>query len=276
MADIPLPKAFHLSTASGERFCIYHQAKERATRTAILYIHPFAEEMNKSRRMANLQSRALAATGYSVLQLDLNGCGDSSGDFGDATWQSWLDDISLAWDWLQARHQSVFLWGLRLGATLAFDFANVNNRWPSGFLIWQPVLNGEIFMSQFLRLRVASEMMEGVKAGGVQVLRDSLKRGESVEVAGYRLNPELVHQIDSMQVRKIIPKSPHVCWLEIVAEKGQTASPVATQTKEIWRQAQIDFTFDTVVGPAFWATQEIVDCPALIQRTIDYMELRSA
>jgi alpha/beta superfamily hydrolase len=40
--------------------------------------------MNKARRMAALQARALAALGYGVLLLDLHGCGDSSGDFGDS------------------------------------------------------------------------------------------------------------------------------------------------------------------------------------------------
>ncbi|MBK8384562.1 MAG: hypothetical protein IPL11_02315 [Candidatus Accumulibacter sp.] len=41
---------------------------------------------NKSWRIVPLQARALATAGYAVLQIDLMGCGDSSGDFGDATW----------------------------------------------------------------------------------------------------------------------------------------------------------------------------------------------
>ena len=70
----------------------------------MLYIHPFAEEMNKSRRMAALQSRALAQAGYAVLQIDLLGCGDSSGDFGDATWQSWVSDVVLGCQWLRSQN----------------------------------------------------------------------------------------------------------------------------------------------------------------------------
>ena len=69
---------------NGQRFCLFHRAHGDVTKGSILYIHPFAEEMNKSRRMAALQARALAKAGYAVLQLDLLGCGDSSGDFGDA------------------------------------------------------------------------------------------------------------------------------------------------------------------------------------------------
>ncbi len=73
-------------------------------RGAVVYVHPFAEEMNKSRRMAALQSRALAAAGFAVLQIDLLGCGDSSGDFGDASWDEWIDDVLLAVRWLRGQH----------------------------------------------------------------------------------------------------------------------------------------------------------------------------
>ena len=73
--------AFFLDTADGPRFCLYH-APVGECRGALVYIHPFAEEMNRSRRMAALQARALTAQGFGVLLLDLHGCGDSGGDFG--------------------------------------------------------------------------------------------------------------------------------------------------------------------------------------------------
>jgi alpha/beta superfamily hydrolase len=74
-------------------------------------VHPFVEEMNKSRRMAALQSRSLAARGYSVLQIDLFGCGDSSGDFADASWEIWVQDVVLGAQWLSQRvGGAVALW----------------------------------------------------------------------------------------------------------------------------------------------------------------------
>ena len=66
-----------------------------------MYAHPFCEEMNKARRMAALQSRRLAALGYSVLQIDLFGCGDSSGDFADAR-EIWKRP-QIALDWLRPK-----------------------------------------------------------------------------------------------------------------------------------------------------------------------------
>jgi alpha-beta hydrolase superfamily lysophospholipase len=50
------------------------------------------------------------------------------------------------------------LWGLRLGALLALDAAPLCDPAPAGFVLWQPVVSGEQFLTQFLRLRVASAM----------------------------------------------------------------------------------------------------------------------
>ena len=68
---------------------------------AIIHIPAFAEEMNKSRRMLAMQAQAFAGQGYAVLVLDLFGTGDSSGDFGEATWDIWLQNIDTALVWLK-------------------------------------------------------------------------------------------------------------------------------------------------------------------------------
>lgn len=225
--------------------------------------------MNKSRRMAALQSRALAANGYAVLQIDLRGCGDSSGDFSDATPDRWNADIAAAWDWIHANvHQSVVMWGLRLGATLALDFCASQKRLPTAFLLWQPVLSGELFMTQFLRLRVASEMLDGTKTGGTKALRESIDRGELEEIAGYRLNPRLVAYIDTLQISKISPLNVPVNWLEITTGSARGPTPATTRVAEVWRQAGIDLELDTIAGRAFWSTQEITDCPDLVAKTM--------
>ncbi|MGL5987461.1 MAG: CocE/NonD family hydrolase, partial [Burkholderiales bacterium] len=69
-------------------------------RGIVVYAHPWAEEMNKSRRMAAEMARQMARSGFAVLQLDLAGCGDSDGDFADASWDAWLEDIDRAAAWL--------------------------------------------------------------------------------------------------------------------------------------------------------------------------------
>src|SRR5215472_6075674 len=117
-------EAFFLPAAVGQRFCIYHAASGPLARGSLLYIHPFAEEMNKSRRMVALQARSFSNAGYAVLQIDLMGCGDSSGDFADATWESWVQDVTLACEWLRHRSSSpLWIWGLRSGCLIAVEAA---------------------------------------------------------------------------------------------------------------------------------------------------------
>ena len=52
MSDSASPDIFFLPRNGGQRLCIYHAARGPSVRGALVYIHPWAEEMNKSRRMA--------------------------------------------------------------------------------------------------------------------------------------------------------------------------------------------------------------------------------
>ncbi|MCC6473266.1 MAG: hydrolase 2, exosortase A system-associated, partial [Burkholderiales bacterium] len=217
---------FFLPAPAGERLCLFHPPRA-ALRAAVLYLHPFAEEMNKSRRMAALGARALAARGCAVLQIDLYGCGDSSGDFGDASWEAWLEDAALALGWLRARADApLALWGLRLGALLALDAARQGAASPERFLLWQPVASGEAMLTQFLRLRVAGEMLaEGKAATGVQDLRSRLAAGAAQEIAGYMLSPALAASIDALRLSELRPARGAVHWLEVVPEAGRAPTP---------------------------------------------------
>jgi exosortase A-associated hydrolase 2 len=177
--------------AWGHRFAIYHRPFGEEPRGKVVYIHPFAEEMNKSRRMAALQSRALARAGYAVLQIDLLGCGDSSGDFADATWDTWIDDVVEACRWLDARHSGpLIFWSLRAGCLLATRAAQrVDGRVELVF--WQPPVIGAAILQQFLRLKLAAEIQGGPGKGVVDALRARIAAGETIEVAGYCLSAPL-------------------------------------------------------------------------------------
>ena len=59
----------------------------------LLLICPFAEEMNKSRHIYSLLARQLCLSGIACYLLDYRGTGDSSGDFGEATIDKWLEDL---------------------------------------------------------------------------------------------------------------------------------------------------------------------------------------
>ncbi len=239
----------------------------------MIYLHPFAEEMNKSRRMAALQSRALAAVGYDVLQIDLLGCGDSSGDFADASWQVWLEDVLLAHRWLRTKTLApLTLWGLRGGCLLAASAA-VDLPETTNFIFWQPVISGKQHWQQFMRLKMAGALAGGDAKGVTELLRQQLAAGQSVEIAGYGIAPALAEGLEQAELKP--PASlGHIIWLEISLRDEATLSPVSQKRLEQWLAAGYNIDVRIVCGPAFWQTTEIEDAPQLIAATLAALEVR--
>jgi uncharacterized protein len=265
----------------GQRFAIHHPPSADITRGLVVYIHPFAEEMNKSRRMAAQQSRALAAAGFAVLQIDLLGCGDSAGDFGDATWAHWVHDTVCAVRWLRQRHPGAeglappaqWLWGLRAGCLVAVDAAGqlAAEGERCDFLFWQPASAGKLLLQQFLRLKAASELLGGQAKAAMEELRGELAAGRRVEIAGYTLDAALCNGLEQAALRPPAMQPGRALWLEVSAVDSPTLAPAGAATLAAWRQASWTVDTQALRGPAFWQTTEIEDAPALLQATLAAM-----
>lgn len=267
----PVPDAFFLPRDSGQRLCVYHAPHDthRPAQAALVYVHPFAEEMNKARRMAALQARALAAQQCAVLQIDLLGCGDSSGLLSEARWADWLADVHAACDWLVQRHAEapLWLWGLRAGALLALDAAAA--RQPAAhLLLWQPMTAGKALVQQFLRIKAAANLSDGAAAKTAMAsLRQALAAGETVDIAGYPLSSGLVHDLEAAVLANPASDS-QVYWLEVSPRADATLAPASSRTLEAWQLAGHAVQASVVSGPAFWQATEIEVAPALLQATL--------
>ncbi len=265
---LPPPAPFFLPVAGqGARFCLYH-APAGPCKAALVYLHPFAEEMNRSRRMAALAARALAAQGVAVLQIDLLGCGDSSGDFGDARWELWRADVALAAAWLRERSgHAPGLWGLRAGALLALDCAPEMD--CPRLLLWHPVHSGAQYLTQFLRLQLAADMLDQQQAARTTTaaLRATLRAGTPLEIAGYTLAPAMADALDALDSKKLVPPCP-VHWWELAAEAGRPLPPAGAAVLQAWQAHGATVQAQVVEGPQFWATPEIATSPALLAATI--------
>ena len=273
----------------GQRLCVHYAARlpagvpdGAAPRAQVLLLPPFGEEMNKSRRMIALAARAFAAAGLEVLTLDLLGCGDSSGDFGDASWAAWQDDVRLGAAWLDqrlpassgtgdavGRKPPLWLWGLRAGALLApsayidsLDFFRELN-----LLLWQPVTAGKVQLQQFMRLRVAADLIGGQAKGAMQAMRDQLAQGESVEIAGYALSPALAEGLEAAQL-KPSPRIARVAWLEVSPREDASLTPAAEMAVSAWRTQGAQVRAAVCQGPSFWAATEIEEAPRLIEASV--------
>jgi len=268
-------EAFFLPAAHGQRLCIHHAAAGGRARGAVLYLHPWAEEMNKARRMAALQARALAEAGHAVLQVDLHGCGDSSDTWAEASWTGWVDDAVLAAQWLVARYPAaaqgqLWLWGLRAGALVAVQAA-ARLAPRCHFLFWQPASSGRVLLQQFLRLKGAAEL-QGDAKGVIDAARRGLAAGQVQHIAGYPLSPALAQGLEQAALTPPPEQPGHapgrVVWLELSTRLEATLLPASTPRVDEWRAAGHAVQTQVVAGPAFWQTVEIEDAPALISASL--------
>ena len=266
---------FFLDSQIGPLFAIYWPPKNNDAVRAVLHVPAFAEEMNKSRRMVALQAQSLAEQGYLVLVIDLYGTGDSAGDFGEATWTLWLNNISDAVAWLKQQGADVIsLWGLRLGVLLAMDFISQHPGVVENLLAWQPVLTADNFVTQFLRLRVAAAMMNNAKLQEkTSELKKQLHQGEALEVAGYLLNPELMKPLMAMKIDPTSLRSlKKVQMFEIVMGSDTQPTFVNQKFLETLLAAEVDAGLTAVTENCFWASQEIVIAPNLLRLTSECLK----
>jgi len=219
--------------------------------------------------MVALTSRVLAAAGIGVLLLDPHGTGDSGGDFAEARWETWRGDVTTAADWLQAEAGGpVGLWGLRLGGLLAAEALKATLERFNRLLLWAPVAKGETFLTQFLRIRVAAAMGEEF-GENTKTLRAQFAAGESVEVAGYEIAPDLAAALDGAALADCAPPAGlPVTWFDLVAQAGRDLPPASRRLTEAWTEAGVDLRAEAIQGDPFWSLQEIALAPSLIPATL--------
>lgn len=267
-------EAFYLGPPvfdEGRRHVLLQRPADSAPiRGAIVHAPPWGEEMNKSRRMVSLQSRALASAGWAVMQFDLLGCGDSSGEFRDATWEGWEHDVACAARWLAAEAPGpLWFWGLRSGCLLAAAATRRFDR-AQGLLLWQPVTAGRTVLQSFLLVEAAAAMAGNAAAATLSQLRRSLAEGGTVEVAGYELSSRLAEGLDSSLLTQP-PAGLRCLCLEVSARADTGISlPLQTLVRD-WTGAGVPTTAVRVEGPSFWQTTEIEVAPTLIEATLQAM-----
>lgn len=268
---------FRHSAPHTQRYAVWH-APDVLPSALVVYVHPFAEEMNKARRMAAMQSRALADSGLAVLQMDLLGCGDSAGDFGDASWDAWVADVQAACvlarelfgrDWPRAACPPMWLWGLRAGSLLACA-ASAGMPETINLLFWQPTPVGKAVLQQFLRLKVAAAMGQAEGKSVSEQLRADLSAQRHVEVAGYRLGPRLASGLERAVLEPPVLAG-RLLWMETSARDDLSLLPASQGVIARWKAAGLHVQSHVAAGPAFWNTVEIEDAPALLSATTEFM-----
>jgi len=260
-------KPYFLKTLQGHVF-IQSFVPEQPNGEAVIFVPPFAEEMNKSRRMMGLLGHSLAAKGVLMVIPDLYGTGDSEGGFSDARWSIWLDNVEQLVHKLKEQGiKTVSFTGLRMGCLLINDYISQQKSAIKRVVFWKPVTSGKQMVNQFLRLRVANSMMDGKKET-IETLRGLLVGEGELEIAGYSLNADLIHTLDEKKISAgSFDSSINLYWFEVLASENQPMPMASTKTIQNLVDRGVDVNVQQFVGENFWANQEIAEIPELISVT---------
>ena len=257
-----------LESTEGRLFAMYRACAQPANQ-AVFYVPPFAEEMNKARRTSTLLAERVQRHNANFFSLDLFGTGDSEGEFHDARWEIWLDNLQTGIDYLHRKQQEhITLIGLRLGAILAAEFCQKYAFHPDQLILWQPPGSGRQLMTQFLRVQIAADMHGGDGTGvTTKALRAQLDNGASLEIAGYDIHPELFHAIDRLRLADILP---HVHQpIQLLEITGKSDKPLTLGTRKLLESLPSSVTVHAqpVNGEPFWSIQEITVSETLLDVT---------
>jgi exosortase A-associated hydrolase 1/exosortase A-associated hydrolase 2 len=264
------PKAFMLDGARGALCAFYFEPQAgQPLRGDLLVVPAFAEEMNRCRAMVALQARRLAAQGVGTLVLDPYGTGDSAGEFADATWAQWRDDLLRGVAWLDAHGQGCrALLGVRLGAVMAGEIARACAG-VQQLVLWQPVLSGKTFQTQFLRIRIAAEMDLPERVKSTAELRAMSAAGQVVEVSGYEVGSALAADLDAVAFEAAAwPARVATQWFEVASDDSMGLAPASQSAIDAQRAAGAVVDAQVVTGPPFWHVHERELAPALIEATL--------
>lgn len=263
------PRAFMLAGSSGALCAVYFEPRAGVAPLGdVLVVPAFAEEMNRCRAMVALQARALAELGVGTLVVDPHGTGDSAGEFSQASWAQWRQDLLLAVAWLDAHGKGCrALLALRLGAIMAAELVRECPR-VSQLVLWQPVLSGKTFYTQFLRIRLAAEMNQPDRIKSTNELRAMSAQGQLVEVSGYEVGPTLAAELDGLNFDlSACAERLAIDWFEVQTDAEASLAPASQKTIDTLRSSVASLHAQAVTGPAFWHVHEREVAPALIAAT---------
>jgi len=156
--------------------------------------YPVGQEYIRSHRAFYQLAVRLARAGFHVLRFDYYGCGDSEGDFEDANFSQWTEDIVDAVAEIRRKSgwQKVCLIGMRLGATLSM-MAAANQQNIEGLILWEPIVDGKKYLEELAAMHksyVGHYKLENKK--GISSM------GIPAEVIGFPMTTRLVEDLKTI------------------------------------------------------------------------------
>lgn len=251
------------------RILVVSYAPERPTDRCVLVVPAFAEEMNKSRRLVHDTGVALQRRGICTLVPDLYGTGDSEGDFADARWEIWIEDLRRTVGWARERGAARFgVLVVRYGMALLLAAAKHMDVVFERGVAWQPTMSGSTVLRHLLRMKVMAARMAGEAVPSADALRESLLNGtEPLEVGGYLLSPQLA----SAMLAAESASGPPTIVRHGLAIDFDASSASRSADGDAGDTGSAQWRTHSLAGERFWMATEPGPNPALIECTAAFL-----
>lgn len=257
----------------GRLFTLLYQPDNRSDDTECFIVAPsFAEEMNRCRYMCTMLAQSLAEQGYAFLSIDPYGVGDSEGNFVDADWEQGNKDLLTGIAYAdRLGFKKISIVGVRLGALQALQIqAEIPNLYR--LILWQPVINGQSALTQFLRIKIAASIGRNETPGTITDFDAQIEKGESIEVAGYDVSPGLYSGMKVSRFEDYIDScSVPVGWFTTLTSKDRKTPRAESNMIAKWQKNGAIVNHRIVYGPSYWQVHERTLVPGLVDATVNYI-----
>jgi hypothetical protein len=179
-------EAGYFEVAGTHLYTVLHRVSKPLAR--VLLVGPFASERQNSYLPWVRWARYLAARRFEVLRYDYRGVGESLGQFEEATFKDWSDDLQVLGKWFMNREPALpfFLHGLEIGGLLASG--SFQSGMGDALLLWSPPADAnQALRSTLLRWVGLEQLLKpGAERRSAGDYIRELEQGKSIEVEGYQ------------------------------------------------------------------------------------------
>jgi exosortase A-associated hydrolase 2 len=239
---------------------------------AVIFVPPFAEEMNRSKRMYVLCARLLAEAGIHSIFFDFSGTGDSSGEWGDFDYTDWKNNLIDVYQLTKKISSKISLITLRDSALISLDLIKQSEIQINKCILWDPVDSGDALIRQLIRMKIANAMAGDLKKITTREVLESVEQSGYLEVGGYHVSSGLIDSISSQKISDSIETaltSTELHWMTTGKSTGNSPQqlPGCLAKLNLAEDLLAQLTLHSVNDVRFWMQQEVTISPLLLRET---------
>lgn len=267
----------HLPSSQNSQIFLAHyapceQSEGVGSQQTVIFVPPFAEEMNRSKRMYVLCARLLADAGIHSICFDFAGTGDSSGKWGDYSFQDWQQNLIDVYRWAKNITPTISLITLRDSALISLDLIKRNEIHIDKCVMWDPIDNGEVLIRQLVRMKIASAMADDLKKITTQEVTETIEKEGYLEVGGYHVSSNLIDAVRSQMIADSVEgvlDSTELHWMTTgkSISNAKQQLPISLTKLNLNEKLLAKLTLHSVNDVRFWMQQEVTISPLLLRET---------